>query len=32
MEIIKDGSDVVYETGPLSCCYPGGTLGFRTAS
>lgn len=29
MEVIKEGSDVVSQTGPLACCFPMGTMGFR---
>ena len=29
MEVIKQGSDMVNEMGPLSCCYPMGTMGPR---
>ena len=29
MEIIRKGSDMVFENGPLTCCFPAGTLGFR---
>ncbi len=25
MEVIKKGSDKVFEAGPLGCCYPVGT-------
>lgn len=30
MEIIRKGSDKVFEVGPLGCCYPSGTWGFRS--
>lgn len=30
MEVIKQGSDIIYVVGPLSCCFPVGTLGRRT--
>jgi hypothetical protein len=29
MEVIRQGSDMVNEVGPLSCCYPAGTMGPR---
>jgi len=29
MEIIKQGSDNVFESGPLNCCFPAGTLSLR---
>lgn len=29
MEIIKQGSDNVFEAGPLNCCFPAGTLSLR---
>jgi hypothetical protein len=29
MEIIRKGSDNVFEAGPLTCCYPIGSNGFR---
>ncbi len=32
MEVIKEGSDVVSETGPLACCFPMGTMGYRGSS
>lgn len=32
MEIIREGSDVVYETGPLGCCFPMGTMTLRWLS
>jgi len=30
MEVIKQGSEVISEVGPLSCCFPSGTLGLRS--
>ncbi len=32
MEVIKEGSDVVSQTGPLACCFPVGTMTFRVGS
>lgn len=29
MEIVKAGSDNVFDMGPLTCCYPMGTWGYR---
>lgn len=29
MEIIKHGSDKVFDMGTLSCCWPPGSNGFR---
>lgn len=29
MEVLKKGSEDVFETGPAACCYPAGTYGTR---
>jgi hypothetical protein len=29
MEIIRRGSDRVFDSGPLGCCFPVGSNGFR---
>jgi len=29
MEIIRKGSDKVFEVGPLNCCFPPGSWGSR---
>jgi len=31
MEVIRKGSDMVFEVGPLGCCFPAGVWGFRYA-
>lgn len=30
MEIVKKGSDNVFVMGPMACCYPIGTWGYRS--
>jgi len=29
MEVIRKGSDKVFDVGPLTCCFPSGTWAFR---
>jgi len=29
MEVIREGSDKVFDSGPLNCCFPVGSLGLR---